>query len=79
MKPFTVISLSDVDGYLVAEFDTRESATAFADEVAHEGMSSTIFSNIIEVPAVMPEPEDFGVIPGIDFPATLHRPFRGAA
>lgn len=78
MMQFIVISHSETDGPLVEEFETYTSAADFADEVAREGMASTILKKLDEVQAEIPEPEDFGVIPGVDFPATLHKPWRAA-
>ena len=42
MMQFIVISHSETDGPLVEEFETYTSAADFADEVAREGMASTI-------------------------------------
>ena len=72
MRQFIVISYSE-SGPLVEEFETKTKAVDFAEAVAGEGMPSTILMRISEIPAVFPEPEDFGVRPGIDFPATLCR------
>lgn len=74
MMQFIVISHSETDGPLVEEFQSRLEAEGFADDVAREGLASTILMKLVEVPAVEPEPEDFGVRPGIDYPATLRRP-----
>lgn len=71
MMQFIVISHSE-SGPLVEEFETKAKAVDFAETVASEGMPSTILMRISEIPAVLPEREDFGVLPGIDFPATLH-------
>ena len=71
MMQFIVISHSE-SGPLVEEFETKTKAVDFAETVAGEGMPSTILMRIYEIPAVLPEREDFGVLPGIDFPATLH-------
>lgn len=71
MMSFIVISHSETDGPLVEEFQTRREAEDFADAVAREGMASTILTTLTEVPAVDYQPEDFGVRPGIDYPATL--------
>lgn len=73
MMQFIVISHSETDGPLIEEFNTRMQAVDFADSVAREGTPSTILMKISEIPAMQPEPEDFGVLPGIDYPATLHR------
>lgn len=70
MMPFIVISHSE-EGPLVEEFQTRREAETFADAVAREGMESTILTTLTEVPAVAYQPEDFGVRPSIDYPATL--------
>ena len=56
----------------IEEFETKTKAVDFAEAVASDGMPSTILMRISEIPAVFPEREDFGVLPGIDFPATLH-------
>lgn len=71
MMQFIVISHSE-SGPLVDEFETKTKAVDFAEAVASEGMPSTILMRISEIPAVLPGREDFGVLPGIDFPATLH-------
>ena len=68
MMQFIVISHSE-SGPLV---ETKAKAIDFAEAVASDGMPSTILMRISEIPAVLPEREDFGVLPGIDFPATLH-------
>lgn len=67
MMQFIVISHSE-SGPLVEEFETKAKAVDFAETVASEGMPSTILMRISEIPAVLPEREDFGVLPGIDFP-----------
>lgn len=72
MMQFIVISHSETDGPLIEEFNTRSKAVNFADAVAREGMPSTILMKVSEVSAEEQEPEDFGVLPGIDFPATLY-------
>ena len=73
--PYLVIGTSPFDGRdTVDECDSLEEAREFANE--HDG-------KVIKASEYRPkglledwlnnEPEDFGVLPGIDFPATLHR------
>ena len=71
MMQFIVISHSE-SGPLVEEFETRPEAEYFAEVVADEGMPSTILMNLSEVHTTQQEQEDFGVLPGVDFPMTLH-------
>ena len=71
MMQFIVISHSE-NGPLVVEFESRAEAEYFAEVVADEGMPSTILMKLSEVHTAQPEQEDFGVIPGVDFPITLH-------
>ena len=70
MMQFIVISHSE-SGPLVDEFETKTKAVDFAEAVALDGTPSTILMKISEVSAALPEREDFGVMPGIDYPATL--------
>lgn len=71
MMQFIVISHSE-SGPLVEEFETRTEAEYFAEVVADEGMPSTILMKLSEVHTTQQEQEDFGVLPGVDFPMTLH-------
>jgi nitrous oxide reductase accessory protein NosL len=73
--PYLVIGTSPFNGMdTVDECDSLEEARVFANEhggrvvpaseYRPKGLLEDWFNN---------EPEDFGVLPGIDFPATLHR------
>lgn len=73
--PYLVIGTSPFNGMdTVDECDSLEEAREFANEHGGKvvkaseyhpkGLLEDWFNN---------EPEDFGVLPGIDFPATLHR------
>lgn len=76
--PFKVISAAEGSGILVDHFHTLREAEAFAEAVSSEGFTASVCQNLRVFQAKEPEPEDFGVRPGVDFPATLS-PARGAA
>lgn len=53
------------------EFETEQDARDFAEEFGGEVVTVEEFREMTREPEY--EPEDFGVRPGIDFPATLCR------
>ena len=69
MMQFIVISNSE-HGQIIEECGTRAEAERWAQSFAVEGETASVFMKMSEVPAVA-QPEDFGVLAGIDFPATL--------
>ena len=73
--PYLVIGTSPFDGRdTVDECDSLEEAQEFANEHGGKVVKASEYraKGLLE-DGLHNEPEDFGVLPGIDFPATLHR------
>ena len=73
--PYLVIGTSPFNGMdTVDECDSLEEAREFANEHGGKVVKASEYhpKGLLE-DWLNSEPEDFGVLPGIDFPATLHR------
>ena len=73
--PYLVIGTSPFNGMdTVDECDSLEEAREFANEHGGKVVKASEYrpTGLLE-DWYNSEPEDFGVLPGIDFPATLHR------
>ena len=74
-RPYLVIGTSPFNGMdTVDECDSLEEAREFANEHGGKVVPASEYrpKGLLE-DWYNSEPEDFGVLPGIDFPATLHR------
>lgn len=72
--PYLVIGTSPFNGMdTVDECDSLEEAREFANEHGGKVVKASEYrpKGLLE-DWLNNEPEDFGVLPGIDFPATLH-------
>lgn len=67
-----VVYVSHEYGFGFDEFDSHEEAEEFAEDFGGTVATADEFKDMTEEPEY--EPEDFGVRPGIDYPATLRRP-----
>lgn len=78
--PYLVIGTSPFNGMdTVDECDSLEEAREFANEHGGKVVKASEYrpKGLLE-DWYNSEPEDFGVLPGIDFPATLHRAWQAA-
>ena len=71
---FMVIAWPEVDGLFVDHFPDFAEANRFARQVASEGFTAQVTEERVLHEAEPEEPDDHGgVMPGVDFPATLGR------
>lgn len=71
---FMVIAWNEVDGLFVDHFQDVAEANRFARQVASEGFTAQVTEQRAMYEAEPEEtetPESNGVVPGVDFPATL--------
>ena len=73
---FMVIAWNEVDGLFVDHFETLAEAEHFARQLASEGFTAQVTEQRAMYEAEPEETDDHGgVMPGVDFPATLGRRF----